>query len=98
MACVCDWPQHVLGRYEQGKRSVQIDLRHPEGRELITALITDPGDDGGMFLTNFPATGWLDYERLRLGRADLIMVALSGNYDGTSEVDYTVNPATGFPW
>jgi 2-methylfumaryl-CoA isomerase len=27
-----------------------------------------------------------------------VMVALMGNRDGTSEVDYTVNPATGFPW
>ena len=26
------------------------------------------------------------------------MVALAGNPDGSSEVDYTVNPATGFPW
>ena len=26
------------------------------------------------------------------------MCALTGNPDGTSEVDYTVNPATGFPW
>ena len=26
------------------------------------------------------------------------MVALTGNPDGSSEVDYTVNPATGFPW
>jgi 2-methylfumaryl-CoA isomerase len=26
------------------------------------------------------------------------MVLLTGNRDGTSEVDYTVNPATGFPW
>ncbi len=26
------------------------------------------------------------------------MVALTGNPDGTSEVDYTVNAATGFPW
>ena len=31
-------------------------------------------------------------------RAGLVMVALTGNPDGTSEVDYTVNPATGFPW
>jgi 2-methylfumaryl-CoA isomerase len=27
-----------------------------------------------------------------------VMVALTGNPDGTSEVDYTVNPATGFPF
>ena len=26
------------------------------------------------------------------------MCALTGNPDGSSEVDYTVNPATGFPW
>ena len=26
------------------------------------------------------------------------MVALTGNPDGPREVDYTVNPATGFPW
>src|SRR5262249_49023310 len=38
------------------------------------------------------------YEGLRELRRDLIMVALTGNPDGTSEVDYTVNPATGFPW
>ena len=26
------------------------------------------------------------------------MVSISGNHDGTNAVDYTVNPATGFPW
>ena len=26
------------------------------------------------------------------------MVSVTGNYDGSSAVDYTVNPATGFPW
>jgi 2-methylfumaryl-CoA isomerase len=82
----------------KGKRSIQIDLRSPEGRELATALITAPGDDAGLFLTNFPARGWLAYDALRERREDLIMVALTGNPDGTSEVDYTVNPATGFPW
>ena len=51
-----------------------------------------------MFLTNFPARGWLAYDALRDRREDLVMVALTGNPDGTSEVDYTVNPATGFPW
>jgi 2-methylfumaryl-CoA isomerase len=82
----------------KGKRSIQIDLRSPQGRELATALITAPGEQGGLFLTNFPARGWLDYKELVKRRADLVMVALTGNPDGTSEVDYTVNPATGFPW
>ena len=82
----------------KGKRSIQIDVRTPEGRELVAALVAAPGEQAGIFLTNFPARGWLEYDALRKRRADLVMVALTGNPDGTSEVDYTVNPATGFPW
>jgi 2-methylfumaryl-CoA isomerase len=82
----------------KGKRSIAVDLRSPKGREIVTALITAPGDEAGLFLTNFPAQGWLDHETLRARRADLIMVNIVGNHDGSSAVDYTVNPATGFPW
>jgi 2-methylfumaryl-CoA isomerase len=98
------WPVTEEGKslfwtgMNKGKRSIQVDLRSPAGQELATALITAPGDEAGLFLTNFPARGWLDYEALREGREDLIMVSINGNYDGTSAVDYTVNPATGFPW
>lgn len=97
------WPLAADGQslfwagLNKGKRSIQLDLRSDEGRELASALITAPGDDAGLFLTNFPARGWLDPGALRAKRLDLIMVALTGNPDGTSEVDYTVNPATGFP-
>ena len=82
----------------KGKRSICVDLRSGEGRELLTALVGLPGPDSGMLLTNFPARGWLDYEALREVREDLIMVSIVGNHDGSSAVDYTVNPATGFPW
>jgi 2-methylfumaryl-CoA isomerase len=83
----------------KGKRSISLDLRSERGRELATELIcAGDGPDTGLLLTNFPARGWLSYERLAERRADLIMVALTGNPDGSSEVDYTVNPATGFPW
>jgi 2-methylfumaryl-CoA isomerase len=98
------WPLATDGQslfwagLNKGKRSIQIDLHSEAGRELAAELIAAPGPDAGLFLTNFPARGWLDYERLRARREDLIMVALTGNPDGTSEVDYTVNPATGFPW
>jgi 2-methylfumaryl-CoA isomerase len=78
----------------KGKRSLEVDIRSPRGRELIEACIAA----AGAFLTNFPARGWLSYESLCSRRADLVMVLLTGNRDGTSEVDYTVNPATGFPW
>jgi 2-methylfumaryl-CoA isomerase len=98
------WPLAADGQslfwagLNKGKRSIALDLRSEEGREIAAELIGAPGPDAGLFLTNFPARGWLDFEALRLRREDLIMVALTGNRDGTSEVDYTVNPATGFPW
>ena len=78
----------------KGKRSLRIDLGSAEGRELVSAVIAA----AGAFLTNFPARGWLGYETLRARRANLVMVSLKGNRDGGSEVDYTVNPSTGFPW
>src|SRR5918992_5784805 len=78
----------------KGKRSLRVDLRSDAGRELVSAVIAA----AGAFLTNFPARGWLAYDTLRARREDLVMVHLKGNRDGTSEVDYTVNPATGFPW
>ncbi|MDQ3587102.1 MAG: CoA transferase [Actinomycetota bacterium] len=82
----------------KGKRSFSVDLKSPEGQELVTALVTEPSPDGGLLLTNFPARGWLDYDSLAERRRDLVMVNLTGNHNGTSAVDYTVNPATGFPW
>ena len=98
------WPVTADGRslfwagLNKGKRSIQVDLSSDEGRELVTALITAPGPDAGLFLTNFPARGFLDYETLAARRTDLIMVNIVGNHDGSSAVDYTVNPSTGFPW
>ncbi|MEP6464290.1 MAG: CoA transferase [Frankiaceae bacterium] len=82
----------------KGKRSIAVDIRSPEGRELVTDLITAPGADAGCFLTNFPPRGWLAFDALKARRPDLIMVVIAGNPDGSSAVDYTVNPATGFPW
>ena len=82
----------------KGKRSIQVDLRNPRGQELLGELIGAPGPDAGLFLTNFPARGWLGYDRLKEAREDLVMVNIVGNHDGSSAVDYTVNPATGFPW
>ena len=94
------WPLAAGGQslfwagMNKGKRSLRVDLGSEAGRELVAAVIAA----AGAFLTNFPARGWLGYETLRARRDDLVMVHLKGNRDGSSEVDYTVNPATGFPW
>ncbi|MDX2157634.1 MAG: CoA transferase [Hyphomicrobiaceae bacterium] len=81
----------------KGKRSIAVDLRKPEGQELIAALITAPGSDAGIFSTNLPARGWLAYEALSRRRGDLVMVTIVGALDGSAQVDYTVNAVTGFP-
>jgi len=97
------WPVTADGRslfwagMNKGKRSIAVDFRQPRGQELLTALITAPGAEAGLFCTNFPARGWLAYDKLAAQRADLIMVNLLGRHDGGSEVDYTVNPQLGFP-
>ena len=58
------WPLAPDGRaslfwagLNKGKRSIAVDFRNPEGRELLSELITQPGEDRGLFSTNFPAKG-----------------------------------------
>lgn len=82
----------------KGKRSIAVDFRKPEGQEILTQLITAPGDEGGLLLTNFPARGWLSDENLRKHRADLVYMNLTGDRHGGSAVDYTVNCEVGFPY
>jgi len=98
------WPVTADGKrslfwagLNKGKRSIAVDIRNPRGQELLTQLICSPGENAGLFVTNFPARGWLEYETLKAHRDDLIMVNLLGRRDGGSEVDYTVNPQVGFP-
>ncbi|CAK0749093.1 2-methylfumaryl-CoA isomerase [uncultured Gammaproteobacteria bacterium] len=98
------WPLDQNGKslfwvgLNKGKRSIAVDTRKPEGQEIISALITAPGPGNGIFLTNFPVSGWLGYETLKKRREDLIMLNLLGNPDGTSAVDYTINCAVGIPF
>jgi 2-methylfumaryl-CoA isomerase len=80
----------------KGKRSIAIDLRQPQGRELVQALATAPGPDGGVLLTNI-GTPWLAHDLLAQRRPDIISCTIQGNADGSTAVDYTVNCATGYP-
>jgi 2-methylfumaryl-CoA isomerase len=80
----------------KAKRSIAIDLRNQEGRELVANLVTAPGPAGGVLLTNVAAR-WLDPAQLAQQRPDLISCIIEGNPDGTTAVDYTINCATGLP-
>lgn len=82
----------------KSKRSVALDLAQPEAREIAMALITAPGEDAGMLLTNFPARGWLDHDTLRARREDLIQLTVQGDRHGGSAVDYTINSRVGIPY
>jgi 2-methylfumaryl-CoA isomerase len=82
----------------KAKRSLAVDLTHPEGQEIVAALITAPGPDAGLFLTNLRGPAWMDWPALSARRADLVMVSLTGTRRGEPAVDYTVNPALGFPF
>ncbi|WP_374471812.1 CoA transferase [Phenylobacterium sp.] len=81
----------------KGKKSVALDLSRAEGRELAQRLATAPGDDAGLFVTNFPADGFLAYDRLRALRDDLVCVRVMGWADGSQGMDYTINAALGLP-
>ena len=97
------WPLAPSGQslfwagLNKGKKSIAVDMKSPEGRELITRIITAPGEDAGLFLTNLRVRGWMDYETLSQFRRDLIMVTLMGDRHGNPAVDYSVNPALGVP-
>ena len=98
------WPVTKEGKslywhsLNKGKRSIAVDFRKPKGREILTRLITAPGENAGLFVTNFPARGWLDDQKLREKRDDLISVNLTGDRHGASALDYTVNSQIGLPY
>ncbi len=96
--CTPDGTSLFWAGMNKGKRSLAVDVRRPEGQEIVTSLITAPGPDRGVFLSNFPARGWLSDERLRAIREDLIYVNIIGNPDHGTAVDYTVNPSSGFAY
>jgi 2-methylfumaryl-CoA isomerase len=93
------WPVTASGEslfwagMNKGKRSFTIDFQKPEGAEVLAALIAA----AGAFMTNLRGRGTLDWPALQAARADLVMLALAGTRRGEPAVDYTVNPALGFP-
>jgi 2-methylfumaryl-CoA isomerase len=93
------WPQTPEGaslfweNLNRAKKSVALDFSRPEGRALMQRLAASTG----LFLTNFPADGFLAHDRLAAERPDLITVRIMGTADGGPALDYTVNAAIGIP-
>jgi 2-methylfumaryl-CoA isomerase len=77
----------------RAKRSVALDLRSVEGREIAVQLAAR----AGQLITNLPVDSFLQHERVARERPDLVSVWIMGWHDGRQAMDFTVNAATGYP-
>ena len=97
------WPKADNGSsfYWEGlnkaKKSVSLNLKTSEGREILKRLAASGGENGGILLTNFPVGGFLSYENMKELREDIIVARVMGQANGGPAVDYTVNCALGVP-
>ena len=97
------WPKADNGSsfYWEGlnkaKKSVSLNLKTSEGREILQRLAASGGENGGILLTNFPVGGFLSYENVKALREDIIVARVMGQANGGPAVDYTVNCALGVP-
>jgi len=97
------WPKADNGSsfYWEGlnkaKKSVALDLKSTEGREILQRLAASGSENGGILLTNFPLNSFLSYDNLKALRDDIIVARVMGQANGGPAVDYTVNCALGVP-
>ena len=73
------WPLTAAGDsiywagLNKGKRSMEVDMRNPEGQHLVQRLIAA----AGVLITNVAGRQWHSYEALSALRPDLIHLELS---------------------
>ncbi|KQT93507.1 mesaconyl-CoA isomerase [Marmoricola sp. Leaf446] len=97
------WPLSAGGaslfwaNLNKGKRSVTIDHRREEGRELLLELVTSSGPQGGVYVDNLVGARRLRYEQLAERRPDVIHVHVEGRRNGKPAVDYSINAEVGVP-
>lgn len=77
----------------RAKKSVALDLRSGEGRELCVELARKTGQ----LITNLPEQSFLKHSVLEEGRRDMISLRIMGWHDGRQAMDFTVNAASGYP-
>lgn len=97
------WPLSTRGaslfwaNLNKGKRSVTIDYRREEGRELLLELVVSSGRQGGVYVDNLVGARRLRYEQLAERRPDVIHVHVEGRRNGKPAVDYSINAEVGVP-
>ena len=77
----------------RAKKSVALDLRSGEGRELLVELSAKTGN----LITNLPEKSFLSHDAVAANCPDLVSVRIMGWHDGRQAMDFTVNAASGYP-
>ena len=77
----------------RAKKSVALDLRSAEGRELLVELAAKTGN----LITNLPEKSFLSHEAVAAKRNDLVSVRIMGWHDWRQAIDFTFNAASGYP-
>ncbi len=77
----------------RAKKSVALDLRSGEGRELLVELSARTGN----LITNLPEKSFLSHEAVAATCPELVSVRIMGWHDGRQAMDFTVNAASGYP-
>ena len=77
----------------RAKKSVALDLRSGEGRELCVELAARIGN----CITNLPEKSFLSHAAMQAKREDMVSVRIMGWHDGRQAMDFTVNAAAGYP-
>ena len=77
----------------RAKKSVALDLRSGEGRELCVELARKTGQ----CITNLPEKSFLSHSAMSKGRSDMVSLRIMGWHDGRQAMDFTVNAASGYP-
>ncbi|BDI59979.1 CoA transferase [Qipengyuania nanhaisediminis] len=81
----------------RAKKSVALDLRSGEGREIAVALAGVTGN----CITNLPEKSFLSHDAMKAaqpeGAPDMTSIRIMGWHDGRQAMDFTVNAASGYP-
>ncbi|MEL6486747.1 MAG: CoA transferase [Pseudomonadota bacterium] len=77
----------------RAKKSVALDLRSGEGRELCVELAAKVGQ----CITNLPEKSFLSHAAMQAKREDMVSLRIMGWHDGRQAMDFTVNAASGYP-
>ncbi len=84
-----------FNQYNQGKRSITLNLKHPRGIEVAKRLITKSDVVAENFANGVMDRMGLGYEEVRRLRPDVIMVSISGYGRSGPERDFvSYGPAT----